>query len=61
MKLSIIDINGYPVEITDIEVAIKTAKHYKDLSDKKLSKSQKASWNDMYEKLTTIKSAYKTH
>lgn len=55
MKLSIIDINGYPVEITDLKVAINTAKYYKDLPDNVLSVSQKAYWKDMYEKLATIK------
>lgn len=54
------DLNGYPIEITDLKEAIKIASRYKEYrhQDKKFSefdKRQNAYWTDIYEKLTAIK------
>jgi hypothetical protein len=54
------DLNGCPIEITDLKEAIKIARRYKEYrhEDKNFSefdKRQNAYWSDMYEKLTAIK------
>lgn len=54
------DLNGCPIEITDLKEAIKIARRYKeyrheDKSFSEFDKRQKAYWSDMYEKLTAIK------
>ncbi|MBD0724812.1 hypothetical protein B6A10_06435 [Flavobacterium sp. L1I52] len=59
--MEITDLNGCPIEITDLEEAIKITAQYKDYKQegKNLSnfnERQKAYWTDMHEKLTAIKS-----
>nr|WP_315257791.1 hypothetical protein [uncultured Flavobacterium sp.] len=54
------DLNGCPIEITDLKEAIKITAEYKeyrheDKSFSEFDKRQKVYWTDMYEKLTTIK------
>lgn len=58
--MQVTDLNGYPIEITNLIEAIKMSRQYKeyrheDKSFSELDKRQKAYWTDMYEKLTTIK------
>lgn len=58
--MQVTDLNGYPIEITNLKEAIKMARQYKeyrheDKSFSEFDKRQKAYWTDMYEKLTTIK------
>ncbi len=56
----ITDLNGCPIEVTNLDEAIRITAEYKEYShkDKRFSefdKRQKAYWTDMYEKLTAIK------
>ncbi|MFH6958571.1 hypothetical protein ACHRV1_14315 [Flavobacterium aquidurense] len=58
--MKITDLNGCPIEVTNLKEAIKTAGQYKKYrhEDKRFSefdKRQKAYWTDMYEKLRAIK------
>ena len=58
--MQVTDLNGYPIEITNLKEAIKMARQYKeyrheDKSFSEFDKRQKAYWKDMYEKLTAIK------
>lgn len=58
--MKIPDLNGCPIEVTNLNEAIKMAGQYKEYSqeDKSFSefdKRQKAYWSDMYEKLRAIK------
>ncbi|MBU7570367.1 MAG: hypothetical protein KAF41_06915 [Flavobacterium sp.] len=58
--MKITDLNGCPIEVTNMKEAIRLAGHYKEYrhKDKRFSefdKRQKAYWTDMYEKLRTIK------
>ena len=58
--MQVTDLNGCPIEITNLKEAIKMARQYKEYrhEDKRFSefdKRQKAYWMDMYEKLTAIK------
>ena len=58
--MQVTDLNGYPIEVTNLKEAIKMARQYKEYSheDKSFSefdKRQNAYWTDMYEKLTAIK------
>lgn len=60
MLMYVTDLNGYPIEVTDLKEAIKMAQEYKeyrheDKSFSEFDKRQKAYWTDMYEKLTAIK------
>ena len=59
------DLNGCPIEITDLKEAIKIARRYKEYrhEDKSFSdfdKRQNAYWSDMYEKLRAIKAQLTT-
>lgn len=56
----IIDLNGCPIEVTDLQEAIKIAGryrtyHHEDKSFSDFDKRQSAYWMDMYEKLNAIK------
>jgi len=58
--MQVTDLNGYPIEITNLKEAIKMARQYKeyrheDKSFSEFDKRQKAYWTDMYKKLTAIK------
>ncbi|HSH66414.1 MAG TPA: hypothetical protein VLB84_11615 [Bacteroidia bacterium] len=63
--MKIKDLNGYQIEVTDLDEAIRITAEYKEYKhkDKKFSefdKRQKAYWTDMYEKLTTVKKQLET-
>ncbi len=56
----IADLNGYPIEVTDLKEALKMASQYKEYSHEEKSFSEldtrlKAYWTDMFEKLTAVK------
>lgn len=58
MKLT--DLNGYSIEIQNLDEAIQISSDYKeykheDKSFSEFDKRQKAYWQDMYEKLKAIK------
>jgi hypothetical protein len=58
--MQVTDLNGCPIEITNLKEAIKMARQYKeyrheDKSFSEFDKKLKAYWTDMFEKLTTIK------
>nr|WP_315239995.1 hypothetical protein [uncultured Flavobacterium sp.] len=58
--MQVTDLNGCPIEITNLKEAIKMAGQYKEYrhenkSFSEFDKRQKAYWTDMYEKLTAIK------
>ena len=58
--MKVTDLNGCPIEITDLNEAIRVTKRYKKYRHENESysdydKKQNAYWTDMYEKLTTIK------
>ena len=58
--MQVTDLNGYPIEVTNLKEAIKMARQYKeyrheDKSFSEFDKRQKAYWIDMYKKLTAIK------
>ncbi len=58
--MKITDLNGCPIEVTNLNEAIKMSGQYKEYShdDKSFSefdKRQKTYWTDMYEKLRAIK------
>lgn len=58
--MQVTDLNGCPIEVTDLKEAIKMASQYKeyrheDKSFSEFDKRQNAYWTDMYEKLTAIK------
>ncbi len=58
--MQITDLNGFQIEVTDLDEAIRITAEYKeyrheDKSSSELDKRQKVYWADMYEKLTTIK------
>ncbi|MDA3613536.1 hypothetical protein [Polluticaenibacter yanchengensis] len=58
--MQVTDLNGCPIEVTDLEKAIKLTRQYKEYRHKDKSyiefdKRQKAYWTDMYEKLTALK------
>jgi hypothetical protein len=64
MKLT--DLNGYPIEVTDLNEAIRITKRYtkyrhEDKSYTDFDKRQNAYWTDMYEKLTAIKARVNNH
>lgn len=64
MKLT--DLNGYPIEVTDLNEAIRITKRYtkyrhEDKSHTDFDKRQNAYWTDMYEKLTAIKARVNNH
>jgi hypothetical protein len=56
----ITDLNGCPIEVTNLKEAIRMAGQYKeyrheDTSFSEFDKRQKTYWTDMYEKLRAIK------
>ncbi|KQB43865.1 hypothetical protein RCH33_355 [Flavobacterium daejeonense] len=58
--MEVIDLNGYAIEVTDLDEAIKITAEYKDYQHEgndfsDFNERQKAYWMDMYEKLTAIK------
>lgn len=58
--MQITDLNGFQIEVTDLDEAIRITADYKeyhheDKSFSEFDKKQKVYWADMYEKLTTIK------
>ena len=58
--MKIIDLNGFQIEVTDLDEAIRITaecKEYRheDKSFSEFDKRQKAYWSDMYEKLKAIK------
>ena len=58
--IKIIDLNGCPIEVTDLDEAIRITADYNEYRHKDKSFSdfdirQNAYWTDMYEKLTTLK------
>ena len=58
--MQVTDLNGCPIEITNLKEAIKMARQYKeyrheDKSFSEFDKKLKAYWTDMFEKLTKIK------
>ncbi len=64
--MQVTDLNGCPIEITNLKEAIKMARQYKEYrhenkSFSEFDKRQKAYWLDMYEKLTAIKEQVTTH
>jgi len=66
MKLSITDLNGHPIEVADLDKAIRITGEYKtygheDKSFSELDKRQRAYWTDMHEKLTALKNRLKNN
>lgn len=62
--MKVTDLNGYPIEVTDLKEAIRITKRYTKYrhEDKKYTdfdKRKNAYWTDMYEKLTAIKERVK--
>jgi len=58
--MKITDLNGYPIEVTNLDEAIRIAKEYKgyrhkDKSFSEFDKRQCAYWTDMHEKLSALK------
>jgi len=58
--VKVTDLNGYPIEVTDLNEAIRITKRYTQFrhEDKRYTdfdERQNAYWTDMYEKLTAIK------
>lgn len=58
--IKIIDLNGCPIEVTDLDEAIRITADYNEYRHKDKSFSdfdirQNAYWTDMYEKLTALK------
>jgi hypothetical protein len=62
----ITDLNGFLIEVTDLDEALKIVKRntgysHEDKSFSEFDKRQKAYWTDMFEKLTAIKEQVITH
>lgn len=58
--MEVIDLNGYAIEVTDLDEAIKITAEYKDYQQEgndfsDFNERQKAYWLDIHEKLTAIK------
>ena len=58
--MKITDLNGFPIEVTDLDEAIKITTEYKEYGheDKNYSdfdRIQKAYWSDMHQKLMELK------
>lgn len=58
--MKIADLNGFPIEVTDLDEAIKVSTEYKEYGheDKNYSdfdRRQKAYWTDMHQKLLELK------
>lgn len=64
--MKVTDLNGYPIEVTDLNEAICITKRYtkyrhEDKSYTDFDKRQNAYWTDMHEKLTAIKEQVNNH
>ena len=64
--MKVTDLNGYPIEVTDLKEAIRITKRYtkyrhEDKNYTDFGKRQNAYWTDMYEKLTAIKERVNNH
>lgn len=62
----ITDLNGYEIEVTNLNEAIKIAKrntgyYHEDESFSDFDKRQNAYWTDIYEKLTAIRKQSGNH
>lgn len=58
--MKVTDLNGYSIEVTDLNEAIRITKRYtkyrhEDKSHTDFDKRQNAYWTDMHDKLTAIK------
>ena len=58
--MKIIDLNGFQIEVTDLDEAIRITAdhkeyHHEDKSFSEFDKRKKVYWADMYEKLKAIK------
>ena len=58
--MNVTDLNGFQIEVTDLDEAIRITAEYKeyhheDKSFSEFDKRQKVYWIDMYKKLTVIK------
>lgn len=58
--MKIIDLNGHPIKVADLDKAIKTAKQYKsyrheDQRFEDLDRRLNAYWTDFHEKLLKLK------
>ena len=58
--MKVTDLNGCPIEVTDLDETIRTTAEYKKYEHvsegfSEFDKRQKAYWTDMYGKLTAIK------
>ncbi len=58
--MKVTDLNGCPIEVTDLDEAIKLTAQYKEYEHEnkgfsEFDKRQKAYWTDMHDKLSAIK------
>lgn len=58
--MKVTDLNGCPIEVTDLDEAIKMTAQYKEYEHinkgfSEFDKRQKAYWTDMHDKLSAIK------
>ena len=58
--MKIIDLNGFLIEVTDLDEAIKITTEYKeyqhqDQNDSDFDRRQKVYWRDMHQKLIELK------
>ncbi len=61
--MNVTDLNGCPIEVTDLDEAIGLSAQYKayrheEKSYSDFDKKLRAYWTDMYEKLTAIKERF---
>lgn len=61
--MKVTDLNGCPIEVTDLDEAIGLTAQYKayryeEKSYSDFDKKLRANWTDMYEKLTAIKERF---
>lgn len=66
IAMKVTDLNGFQIEVADLEEAIKITADCKEYRHKNKSfsefdKRQKIYWADMYEKLTAIKEQVTAH
>lgn len=64
--MKVTDLNGCPIEVTDLDEAIRITAEYKEyehISERfsEFDKRQKAYWADLYGKLTAIKEQLTEH
>lgn len=61
--MQITDLNGYPIEVTDLDKAIEQTEFFKDchhVPPVESDKERQAYWGDMYKKLLALKEQLKT-